>query len=170
MTNNCPVCNKTGLLDYKNQEVICSQCNSNLRAYMLLNTLNQSKSGKRNFLTPISLIVLATSLLVIFFLNKSGDKIPVNSEVISSATFARNDSSDFFKTKLSELRDSVSNIKTDKEFVIDYTIKSGDCLSKIAYNFYGDWRLYSKIEADNNLAKPYKLVTGQVINIKMNLK
>jgi len=170
MSQNCPVCNKSGLPDYKTQEVTCTQCNSNLRAYMLLsNICKPSKENSKVFL-QISIVLLAISLLIIFFWNnseKSQTEIP---STVAQITSAKVDSSEYYKTVIATLKDSFSRGKAQSAFEIEYKIRSGDCLSKIAYNFYGDWSKYSKIESDNNLVKPYRLIQGQIIKIKLESK
>ena len=170
MSQNCPVCNKSGLPDYKTQEVTCPQCNSNLRAYLLLNNLSKPSTGNSKSFLPISIVVLAISLLVIFFWNKSDKtktEIPVTTPQITSAKI---DSSEYYKSVIITLKDSISKVKTQSGIEIEYKIKRGDCLSKIAYNFFGDWSKYTKIESDNNLVKPYKLAQGQIIKIKIESK
>lgn len=170
MSQNCPVCNKSGLPDYKTQEVTCPQCNSNLRAYLLLSNLSIPSAGNSKSFLPVSIVVLAISLLVIFFWNnseKTKTEIPGTVPKIISAKI---DSSDYYKSVITTLKDSISKVKTQSGIEIEYKIKRGDCLSKIAYNFFGDWSKYTKIESDNNLVKPYKLAQGQIIKIKIESK
>lgn len=170
MSQNCPVCNKSGLPDYKNQEVTCPQCNSNLRAYLLLSKLSKPSAGNSKTFLPISIVVLAISLLVIFFWNKSEKTLTEIPATVPQITSAKIDSSYYYQSIIASLKDSISKVKTQGSIEIEYKIKKGDCLSKIAYNFFGDWSKYSKIESDNNLVKPYKLAQGQIIKIKMESK
>jgi hypothetical protein len=84
------------------------------------------------------------------------------------------------KKQTAQLKDSIlilqSQIKNDslkenhliKEIVIEYKVKFGDYPSKIAHFFYNDWKLYKKIEIDNNLIQPYTLKEGQKLKIKIN--
>jgi hypothetical protein len=39
---------------------------------------------------------------------------------------------------------------------------------KIAQFFYGDGKMYKKIEVDNNLHQPYTLKVGQILLIKIS--
>ncbi len=64
------------------------------------------------------------------------------------------------------IEQTVNNISA-KEIVILYKVKRGDYPSKIAEFFYNDWRMYKKIEADNNLHQPYTLKIGQHLTIKL---
>ena len=61
----------------------------------------------------------------------------------------------------------LENKSSEKEFSIQYKVKNGDCPSKIALFFYNDWKMYKKIEADNNLTQPYILKVGQLLTIKL---
>jgi hypothetical protein len=170
MSQNCPVCKKSGLPDYKIQEVTCPQCNSNLRAYLLLSNISKPSTEQSKTFLPISIVVLAISLLVIFYWNKFEEnqtEIPATVEQITSTKM---DSSNYYKSLIATLKDSISKVKTIGSIEIEYKIKKGDCLSKIADNFFGDWSKYQKIEIDNNLVKPYKLTQGQIIKIKMDSK
>lgn len=83
---------------------------------------------------------------------------------------------------ISILQDSIRNLQTEivktqtfatdnkileKEIVIQYKVKYGDCPSKIAQFFYNDWRMYKQIETDNNLQQTYTLKVGQMLTIKL---
>jgi nucleoid-associated protein YgaU len=59
-----------------------------------------------------------------------------------------------------------NKITEAKELTISYKIKKGDSLWKIAQIYYGNGKLYKKIEEDNFLRKPYSLKAGQMLNIK----
>lgn len=167
MSYNCPVCNKTGLPDYKTIEVTCSQCNSNLKAYMLLSTISNEKAPKRtNFFIPASITLLAISIVIVFFNWDTSSKKDEVTIVEKSLLPSQNDSLIIYKNQIAQLKDSLLNSKKQIE-TFNYTIKSGDCLSKISYNFYGDWRQYKMIEEDNNLQNPYKLSVGQILKIKI---
>jgi LysM repeat protein len=167
MSYNCPVCNKTGLPDYKTIEVTCSQCNSNLKAYMLLDTISRVKEPKRtNFYIPASITLLAIAILIVFFNWDTSSKKSEIAVVEKSSIHSQSDSVIFYKDQIAQLKDSLLNSQKQEE-TFNYKIKSGDCLSEISYNFYGDWRLYKTIEEDNNLQKPYKLSVGQILKIKI---
>ncbi|MBS1631358.1 MAG: LysM peptidoglycan-binding domain-containing protein [Bacteroidetes bacterium] len=82
----------------------------------------------------------------------------------------------------SQLQDSISNLQSQlkqtsvkepivnpkqSETVIEYKVRFGDYPSKIAQFFFNDWKMYKKIEADNNLVQPYTLKVGQTLKIKI---
>jgi nucleoid-associated protein YgaU len=46
-----------------------------------------------------------------------------------------------------------------------YVVKSGDTLSKISKNYYGDANQYNKIAQANNISNPEKIQIGQELKI-----
>jgi LysM repeat protein len=164
---NCPVCKKTGLPDYRTEEVVCPQCNSNLKAFKLLSGLSLHKPTTKRTIISIGIISILSILLLWQFLSNSKtetakaalDQIPTNTVV---------DSSEFYKKRIAELQNEVT-VKNSKqeEATVSYTIKKGDCLTKIAQVFYNDWQRFEEIEKMNNLVKPYNLRVGQTIKIKL---
>ncbi len=49
----------------------------------------------------------------------------------------------------------------------EYTVKSGDMLSKIAQHFYGDGNDYEQIAKANNLSNPNALKAGETLTIPL---
>lgn len=164
MNHNCPICNKAGLPDYTKSEVVCPQCNSDLKAFLLLDSISTSKKGKFG-----TYFIIGLSLLAILFL---GLYIKSNS-----------DKSEILATNI-VLNDSISNLKSEivatekpkeepqiiesKEATVKYVVKKGDYPYKIAQFFYGDGNRYKQIEADNDLKQPYTLKVGQILLIKIS--
>lgn len=169
ITNNCPVCGKAGLKNYKTQHIICPQCNSDLKPYLLLGTISKSNQQKKSKYLPLMLfgLVLIT-LLGLYLVNSQKSKNKL----------------DKYKADIIVLEDSI--IKLNKENSIQitkvaideqkntllhkYIVKKGDYLWKLAEFFYGDGRLYKQIEKDNNLTEPYTLYVGQEIKINLTVK
>jgi nucleoid-associated protein YgaU len=161
---NCPICNKTGLPNFTVQPTICPQCNSDLKPYLLLHSI--SKSNKLITFTIGGITIIACILALLYY-NKVNENYKLNTEN---------------STKVSQLQDSILNLRTNiaqtsqevgkinvlsRESVIQYRVKKSDCLSMIAEFFYNDWRMYNKIETDNNLKQPYTLKIGQILIIKL---
>lgn len=48
---------------------------------------------------------------------------------------------------------------------MNYTVKSGDSLSRIAANVLGNFALWPQIASLNNLAAPYVIFPGQVLQL-----
>lgn len=46
-----------------------------------------------------------------------------------------------------------------------YTVKTGDSLSRIAANVMGNMALWPRLATANNIAAPYRIFPGQVLNI-----
>lgn len=156
----CPICGQAGLADYKTQLTTCPQCNSDLKAYLLLNSIQKKPRSKSNIvLLSILGICIIIPVFYIFYNINTQNKVMEN-----------------YGLKFKTLEDSLSNYRTGKstfenlnnELIFKYKIRKGDCLWKIAVVFYGNGQKYKLIEQENNLQKPYKLKIGQQIKIKLN--
>uniref|UniRef100_UPI0040481BD7 LysM peptidoglycan-binding domain-containing protein n=1 Tax=Algoriphagus sp. TaxID=1872435 RepID=UPI0040481BD7 len=166
MSNNCPICNKAGLPDYTKNNVVCPQCNSDLKAFMLLNSISQPQKSKIGTYVIIGVSVLSIGFLGLFLQSNSDKK-----ELIAK-NFVLNDS-------ISKIHNINIKIETQKEneqqpivenldVSIKYKVKKGDYPYKIAEFFYNDGSKYKQIEADNNLKRPYILQVGQILIIKLS--
>lgn len=166
MSNNCPICNKAGLPDYTKNDVVCPQCNSDLKAFMLLNSISQPQKSKIGTYVIIGVSLLSIAFLGMFLQSNSDKK-----ELIAK-NFVLNDS-------ISKIQNVNINVKTQKEneqkpivenieVSIKYKVKKGDYPYKIAEFFYNDGSKYKQIEADNNLKQPYTLQVGQILIIKLS--
>src|SRR4051812_37243037 len=126
---NCPVCNKTGLPDYKNEEVVCSQCNSDLKAFKLLSALSANKS--KNNRTYIYISIIAVLILLLTWQGLSTQKTEIATNALDEKpNIAPFDSSHYYKKQIAELQDSLTlKNSTQPKTIIAYTIKKGDCLS-----------------------------------------
>ena len=152
MNNNCPVCNKAGLPDYTATQTICPQCNSDLKPFMLLHSISKPKSNKANKFAFVALALVSCALAILYF-----NYISLKKQIAIENSKA-----------IVQLQDSINTLHTtEKEIVIQYKVKNGDYPSKIAQFFYNDWKMYKKIEADNNLKQPYILKVGQPLTIKL---
>ena len=56
-----------------------------------------------------------------------------------------------------------------KEESIEYVVKKGDTLGKIALRYYGNPGYWENLASYNNLSDPNKLSIGQVINVPTNI-
>ena len=165
MNNKCPICDSPSLPnDYTKTEVVCPICESNLKAFLLLNSISTTGKGRSGTYALIGLSLLAILFLGLYIKSKS-------------------DKSEILATNI-VLNDSISNLKSvivatgkpkeepkiigSKEATVKYAVKKGDYPYKIAQFFYGDGNKYKKIEADNALEQPYTLKVGQVLLIKIS--
>ncbi len=166
MKYNCPVCNKAGLSDYTVQQIICPQCNSDLKPYLLLRSISIPKTHRLNFVTISALAIVAcvSAFLYVNSINENRKLITDNSKTVSLLL----DSIVNLNANITpnQVKQTRNNIPV-KEVIIHYGVRKGDYISKIARFFYNDWRMYKKIETDNNLQRPYILKIGQSIIIKL---
>jgi LysM repeat protein len=163
MSHNCPVCNKGGLPDYTKSNVVCPQCNSDLKAFLLLNSISTSKKERLGVYTIIGL-----SLLAILFLGLFVKSNTTKNEVITTNIVLKDSISNLkIKDVVIENPKAEPKIIESKDATIKYVVKRGDYPYKIAKFFYNDGNKYKKIEVDNDLEQPYTLKVGQILNIKI---
>lgn len=164
---NCPVCNKAGLQDYTLTPTVCPQCNSDLKPYLILNTIAKRNSNKTPLFALIGVAIVACAFAIFYFNSLSDKKQIVDDN--SKAVKQLQDSMGTLQTSFVKSETTQSeNKSSEKEIAIQYKVKSGDYPSKIARFFYNDWKMYKKIEADNNLKQPYILKAGQLLTIKIS--
>lgn len=164
MANNCPICNKAGLPDYTKNNVICPQCNSDLKAFMLLNSISKPNKSKIGTYIIIGVSLLSIAFLGLFLKSNSDKKELIAKNVILNDSISKIKIVEAAK----ETKEEVQPIAEKQEATIKYVVKKGDYPYKIAQFFYNDGSKYKQIEADNNLKKPYTLKVGQVLTIKIS--
>jgi hypothetical protein len=82
MKHNCPICNKAGLPNYTKSEVVCPQCNSDLKAFLLLDSIATTKIARFGMYALIGL-----SFLVIFFLACSLNQLLIKEKFLLQTLF-----------------------------------------------------------------------------------
>ncbi len=164
MIHNCPICNKAGLPDYAKSEVVCPQCNSDLRAFSLIDSIATPENGGLGNYALIGLSFLTVVFLGLF-IKSSIDKKEIlaeNNVLYDSITTIKSE-----KITLEKLAAELPAIES-KEATVKYVVKKGDYPYKIAQLFYGDGNRYKQIEADNELKQPYTLKVGHILLIKIS--
>lgn len=178
-TTKCPVCGRTGIPDYLNENVVCPNCNSDLGVYRTLHTLAERDNGssglaRRYKMLSIVLSILTVLLIValVFFNTGNGAKELDKNLADANAVIV-------------ELRDSISNLKSQFDSskpadlpsasqYIEYTVIPNDSPWRIIRKFYGnrqDWENISRKIAeandiwDENTATWKPIHPGQVIRI-----
>lgn len=164
MANNCPICNKAGLPDYTKSNVVCPQCNSDLKAFVLLNSISKPNKSKIRTYLIIGISLLSIVFLGLFLKSNSDKKELIAKNVILNDSISKIQIADVVK----ETKEEVQPIAEKQEATIKYVVKKGDYPYNIAQFFYNDGSKYKQIEADNNLVKPYTLKVGQVLSIKIS--
>jgi hypothetical protein len=167
MDFNCPVCNKSGLPDYTKIQTICPQCNSDLKAFFLLHSISKPKSSK-TILFGLGGVAIIVCVFAILYFNSVSDKKQIVNENLNTVLQFQDSIKMIHLATEKEQKLQTETKSSKKEIVIQYKIRNGDCLSMIAESFYCDWRMYKKIETDNNLKQPYILKIGQILIIKLN--
>jgi LysM repeat protein len=164
MKYNCPICNKAGLPDYTKSEVACPQCNSDLKAFLLLESIATPKKGRFGIYALIGL-----SFLAILFLSLLVKSIIDKKEILATNIVLNDSISTLTSEKLAleKPKEELPKIES-KEATVKYVVKKGDYPYKIAQFFYGDGNRYKQIEADNELKQPYTLKVGQILLIKIS--
>lgn len=165
MSHNCPICNKAGLPDYTKNDVICPQCNSDLKAFSLLNSISKPQKSKIGMYAILGISLLSIALLGLFLKSNSDRKELVAKNLILNDSIT--------KMQVVTIADIKEETKTQpiaekQNVTVKYVVKKGDYPYKIAQFIYNDGSKYKQIEADNNLAQPYTLKVGQVLTIKIS--
>lgn len=89
MSHNCPICNKAGLPDYTKNAVICPQCNSDLKAFSLLNSISKPQKSKIGMFVIMSISLLSIALLGLFLKSNSERKELITKNVILNDSIAK---------------------------------------------------------------------------------
>jgi len=164
MNHNCPICNAAGLADYTKNEVVCHQCNSDLKAFLLLDSISTTRKGRLGTYALIGLSLLAILFLGMFFKSNNEKKEILGTNIALTDSISNLKSEIVAKEKPKE----EFQIIESKEATVKYIVKKGDYPYKIAQFFYGDGNKYKQIEADNDLEQPYTLKVRQVLLIKIS--
>lgn len=166
MSDNCPICNKAGLPDYTKNNVVCPQCNSNLKAFMLLNSISQPQKSKIGTYVIIGVSVVSIAFLGLFLKSNSDKKELIAINIVLNDSISQIQK---VNVKVETQKENEQNPIVEKRDVsIKYKVKKGDFPYKIAEFFYNDGSKYKQIEADNNLKQPYTLKVGQILIIKLS--
>ena len=165
MSYNCPICNKAGLPDYTKNDVVCPQCNSDLKAFSLLNSISKPQKSKIGMYAIVGISLLSIALLGLFIKSNSDKKELVAKNMILNDSITRIQSINFANEKEETTTPAIAE---KQDVTINYVVKKGDYPYKIAQFFYNDGSKYKQIEADNNLVQPYTLKVGQVLTIKIS--
>ena len=176
-TSKCPVCGKTGIPDYLNEDVVCPNCNSDLGVYRTLHALtegNNGSSGQGRRYKLFSIVLSILAVLLIGTLINNGRNAKDLDQKLADANAV-----------VEELKDSISNLRSQIESpkvidlpsasqYIEYTVMPNDSPWRIVRKFYGnrqDWDIISRKIAeangiwDENSETWKQIHPGQVIRI-----
>lgn len=163
MSHNCPICNKAGLPDYTKSNVVCPQCNSDLKAFLLLHSISKPLNSKIRTFAFIGVSLLSVVSLGLFFKSNSDKEELITKNMILEDSITRIQSISAVTNEEKEPEQIVEK----KDVIIKYVVKKGDYPYKIAQFFYNDGSKYKQIEIVNDLEQPYTLRVGQILTIKI---
>ncbi len=98
-------------------------------------------------------------LFLIFFISCS--TVPKNVSTIETQKEEK-----IIKEEVRTEREAVEKIEKTKIADMEYKIKKGDTLTKLAKEYYGNVKFWKKIASDNNLKTPYILKENSILIIK----
>jgi hypothetical protein len=128
---------------------------------LLLNSILNVKRKKKTNWELISLGIFSLVLTLLFI-----NSISENKKMLAESTKSTTQLKDSILNLQSWIK--IEKLKEPKDSsitILEYKVRIGDYPSKIAMFFYNDWKMYRKIEIDNNLIKPYALKEGQKLKI-----
>ena len=179
-TFKCPICGKSGISDYFHENVVCPNCNSDLKVYHSLHSVaeNSMNSGDsvskfKKLSWVLSIIVLAVLIMGTFAFISYNNKMTEYAGQLETANSQVKMLNDSIKT-LSSLMEAKYSDATNTNQYIEYTIVSNDSPWKIVRKFYGkrdDWEEISrKVAESNNIWNKetnewMRICPGQVIKI-----
>ncbi len=161
---NCPVCNHPALVEYNTVPSVCPNCNSDLKGFLLINTIEKEGESK---LRRYKVILAGFSIVLMFILFGSILLMPsILKHINKEKSIQQFDSTNYYKELVVDLKQELSLKSRTAD--ICYIIKRNDNLSEIAKLFYNDASRTKQIMTDNNLQKGYNLLPGDTLIIKIN--
>ena len=166
----CPICDKAGIPDFRNENVVCPCCGSDLSVYRAISTAQKgvNTTGERKtmprWLATIASVVALCSIAACFYLYNH----PPKGENVNQQLFAQIDT---LKRENKLLSDSivVLNKRPLPKERRTYTVVKGDCPWKISEEVFGDGSRYEELLRFNNMttAKDFnKVKVGDTIYIE----
>lgn len=162
--NKCPICNKTGIPDFINEDVVCPCCNSDLSLYrkIHLSTVSTKKcNSKRWIMTTIfmSIICLFLSCWLYCFHSDCNEQISAMENNLKEK--------DALVEQLkAAIKKQLKPVQQEQNRMFWYVVRPGDSFCKISKNIYGTENRYKEIVKLNNLRDNTILYPGDSILIK----
>ena len=164
----CPVCNKTGIPDFRNENVVCPCCGTDLSVYRTINAVQEAtilhggKNKKAWILAAFSSVVAVASLITcVYFYTKPPVNEPSNDNLIAQI--------DSLKQENKSLSDSISVLNEKSTSRRTYTVVKGDCPWRISEKVFGDGRRYDELLRLNNMSTANdfnKIKVGEILYIE----
>lgn len=154
----CPVCGKTGIDDYLNNDVKCPCCGSDLNIYRVIEQIPE-EGHKTNIWKPISVVAIlaATGFGVMLYTQKPSVPTSVNEELAQLK-----DSVEVLNTQLAQSKD----LSVQPSSIYKYVVLHGDSYWSISKKFYGTGTRSEEIAQQNDRTLDTPLYVGDTLIIK----
>lgn len=164
-SNKCPICDKTGIPDFINEDVVCPCCNSDLRIYRKIHLSSTNTNGGKTSKWPVVFVLLLMIILAIVGWRYT--KISDFQKQISCMKIQLVEKDALIVQLLDSIKDlSQPIVKSNLENSHWYVVKPGDSFCKISRIVYGTENKYKTIIKLNNLKSNTILQPGDSIRIK----
>jgi nucleoid-associated protein YgaU len=157
---NCPVCGKGGLPNFREDDVICPACETDLKDYRLLNEISEEqKNGK---LSKIIFAILTFFLLLfsLLFFSQKQNQMETNAK--------HKEEIESLNNEIALLKENLSNNSENKEVGsshFKYTVRRNDSFCLISQKMYGSQKYAKEIASANNKDLSNLLVIGEILII-----
>jgi hypothetical protein len=162
---NCPVCNHPGLPDYLSVPLVCPNCRTDLKGFLLMSKFEQESELK---LKRFKLLCACLSIVLLIILIWSIFLLPAIVKHNPGKSIRQYDSTAYYRKLVADLKQELKG--KPKTADVYYIIQRNDNLSEIAKLFYNDGSRIKQIMTDNNLQKGYNLLPGDTLIIKIKTK
>lgn len=154
----CPVCGKTGIPDFLNEDVKCPCCGSDLSIYRVIGRIPE-EGHKFNIWKPISAVacIAAAGLGVMLYTQK-----PTIQKTPEEDLSLLKDSIEVLNNQLAQSK--VSSEKSNSEY--KYAVLRGDSYWSISKKFYGTGSRADELAKQNNRTVETPLFVGDTLIIK----
>ena len=153
--HKCPICGKAGLSDFRKEIVICPACDTDLSAYVLINSRDSNTNIVWKILLGLSVIAIL-GLSYYSFMRKTSIVNDNNIELV--------------------LKDSINILRLQNYNLVDqlnkqtylYKVRKGDSFNRISRLLYGSEKYGDEIAKANGMVKSSFIYPG--IKLKMSQK
>lgn len=154
----CPVCGKTGIPDFLNEDVKCPCCGSDLSIYRVIENIPE-EGQKFSIWKPISAVAfIATVGLGIILLNQKPTVLESSKEEITQLK----DSIEVLNNQLAQSKIIIKPSHCEYKYVVLH----GDSYWSISKKFYGTGTRANEIAKQNNRSIDCPLNIGDTLIIK----
>lgn len=154
---SCPVCDKVGIPNYRESDITCPCCGSDLRIYRFIDLMTK----KSNYIRLGSTAVIITAAIFgIISITGKTRKIPV----IEDSARANIQLKDSIRILKEQLAHSTLNRETKEYFI--YKVKAGESFWSISRKFYGSGINAGELAIINNKKITDILQVGDALYIK----